>query len=501
MDLTELRRDAEALWTERARDRLELESGRVRALAQLPDRDARARRHPLATGAEALPFVLEAREKAEGRRRERLGALAEWLLTAAAETAARAALAEEDRLLVGATVAGAASGEAWSLSGAIARLPAIEDPDARQVVELRVSQTIGRLDAARARVLEATSKVVERAGLGSSPPEAHAKLLGLDLPRLQGEAEGFLAATEAAYFDLLSWWLPRTTGARPFPQGARRADLLRAMHLAPFAGAFPRSDLLGRIGTPLSAAGLHPLAEDRIRIDAREIDSKAPGVTVHPLDPPARVVLVRRATGGAADLRAMLRGLGESLFHAHVEAARPVEDRLYGDGSLPLGLGVLFERLALDRAWLSRVFQVQSEDLVRAMSLAMLTDLRRDAALLAHERDLFREGPTAAVAGGFAERMSRTLGGEWPRGLFLWDARAGLETAFRLRAAGLEAALFDHVRDTFDEDWWRNPRAMTFVKGLALGGRVEPAHVLAKRLEFGTISLERAARRLTDAAR
>src|SRR5947199_201292 len=62
--------------------------------------------------------------------------------------------------------------------------------------------------------------------------------------QLEDACEGFLRDTDSIARDLGGWLLERTTGARPFPGGAARHDVLHLVYAPRCASAFPRGELL-----------------------------------------------------------------------------------------------------------------------------------------------------------------------------------------------------------------------------------------------------------------
>jgi hypothetical protein len=67
-----------------------------------------------------------------------------------------------------------------------------------------------------------------------------------------------------------------------------------------------------------------------------------------------------------------------------------------------------------------------------------------------------------------------------------------------LRSWALEALLAGVLRERFDEDWFRNPRAAAFVGELFAAGQVHDADALALRLTGAPLDFRHVRPRLED---
>lgn len=484
MDLKTIRSDAEEVAQALERGRYEAESGQ-KALSL----EAALRLHPDVPTPEAFALAREARAASTGKRADRLGALSEFLAGLVETAFAREAeeeLARVERTLM---VIAPGSGEV-SLHAAQEKLPAMKNRDHRAALERDLAYATQKLDSAAARRLEAAQESSRRLGFATHV-EACSELSGIDLEALGAECERLLTDTDAMYGDVLGWWLRRTTGLRPFPHGAERHDVLHALEASYFDGLFKRDDLL-RTAQFLPALGLDPRADGRIRLE----ETAPARAFVTRFEVPEEIVLAHRLGGGVGTFGSFLHALGTAQQLANVETARPFEDRWLGDESLGEGYGCLFAHLLLDRGWLKRFLRAEHPDLVRVLALRGLFEARRDAVTVLHELDLHRRGPSSEVRASYADRLSHATGAKWPGEFFLHDARPRFGSARRLRGKAFEAALFEMLRERFDEDWWINPRAGVFLKGLFAQGTMEPAHVLCERLSLGPLSPARVAKRM-----
>jgi hypothetical protein len=121
--------------------------------------------------------------------------------------------------------------------------------------------------------------------------------------------------------------------------------------------------------------------------------------------------------------------------------------------------------------------------------------LRRYAAKLGYELVLHR-GAYRNMAGEYANRLTRATLFRYGPEHFLIDVDPGLYAARYLRAWQLEAIFAHELTQRFDEDWWRNPRAGSFVQHLMARGQADPAHRLAQDVFDRALDFDACARRL-----
>jgi len=487
--LSDLRESVRSLAVDAARLLFETAAGK-RPSAQAADP---WRVHACAASLDAFHFLREEQSKAEGRRAQRLGMLADFVAGALEDLRAADALSRREADEAARGVTDPEQGGQVPLRTALARLPAIAERGRRAALDAAVREALGHTASLSAAALEAAADAAAALGFASYI-ECRAVVGGFDPRAVAAEGAQFLAATDAMYADVLDWWLRRTTGERAFPRGAEHHDLLHALHAAPLGGVFPAGrDLWKTLAGPFAATGLDPLADERIRTDFDERPAKVPGAAAFAVDPPDEVHLLWRPQGGLDDAPALLRALGEALHAAYADPPRPFEDHGCGDASSLAASGYLLESLVVDRGWLRRRFGVKDGDTVRVLALGVLARARLDAVSLQNELDLRSEGPGAAVLQRCAERTSAALGARWPQERCLRDVEPRFAPAVRLRGRALAVSAFEVLRERCDEDWWANPRAGAFLRGLFAPGRFEPPERVAEAIGAGAPSLARVA--------
>ncbi|HEX9573813.1 MAG TPA: hypothetical protein VF994_06930 [Myxococcales bacterium] len=301
---------------------------------------------------------------------------------------------------------------------------------------------------------------------------------------LTAACEKFLRDTDALARDLGAWLLERHTGARAAPGGAERHDLLNFFHAPRFAGAFPRGELLRTVrrwaampGLDLSAGGTISLEEEEEERPLQPAGSRAVAV-----DPPHEVRVVLRPAEGPRALAGLLGAIGRAQLRAGPPPDAPPEDLWLGDAGLTPACGALLEGLLLDGAWLRRCARADlPRDDERALGLAALLDARLDAARALASLEALRDGLGAGAEQACRELHVRAALSEIPAALASRELDPWLGPWADLRGRALAAHLRDFLRERFDEDFWRNPRALPALQGLwSRGGRPTLAELWAE---------------------
>jgi hypothetical protein len=164
------------------------------------------------------------------------------------------------------------------------------------------------------------------------------------------------------------------------------------------------------------------------------------------------------------------------------------------DAALPFTVGALLSGLLLDRGYLARRLGVEpgaQPDLVRLLSLRRLFALRARAAALRVASEVERGTSGQAWREAYREAMALATLASWPGAMASRDADGPRHLA-ALRGAARAEQLRRAWVDSYDEDWWRNPRTAEALAGLIAGGSSgeEPplglaGDALVRRIERG----------------
>lgn len=328
---------------------------------------------------------------------------------------------------------------------------------------------------------------------------ARAALGGIDLDALGRAAAAFLTRTEDAYRDGLA----RVTRHR---LGLGLGDLVRsdaawAFRAPEYDAAFRPGELLATATRQMREMGIDPAQSGRVRFDTEERPGKQSRAFCVPVLVPHEVYLVLRPRGGHQDYRTFWHEHGHALHFASVDPGLPFAARWLGDNSVTEGFAMLWDHMTLEPQWLRRYAGLSTRD-ARALTFELgvgeLFMARRYAAKLGYELALHR-GPYDAMGPEYAARLGQATLFRYPEGDYLADVDPAFYAARYLRAWQLQAILGAALRERFDEDWYRNPRAGALVQHLMSGGQGENADRLASRVTGAALDFEPLARQLEAA--
>jgi hypothetical protein len=313
----------------------------------------------------------------------------------------------------------------------------------------------------------------------------------IDLRGLAREGERFLASTEAMYLELLEWQLGRTDGITV--DEATEVDLFRMERAPTFERLFGEKVVWGLQGIFVEA-GIDTTAGGRIEVETRRGLPGGLSAVCHPIRVPGEVVLTVAPAPGRHAHHTFLRALGVALHHAGTDPELPLESRWLGDESVPWGVGATFASLLETRPLLTRFYRMSAADqptYLRVATLLNLLRVRREIGRLQAQIILFEEPDSREVREEFARLMRVATGVRFDPRAALRNTEPGFRVARRLRGEQLQAVLGDHLRERFDEDWYRNPRAGPALLSIFRAGRSFNASELAVQLSSRPLSFER----------
>jgi hypothetical protein len=324
---------------------------------------------------------------------------------------------------------------------------------------------------------------------------AIARLSGMDLDALSGQAAALLAETEDMYRDVLAQLVRRRLGVGL--DALVRADTGWTFRADGYDWAFPGDRLVQTAARQMSEMGLDASVDGRVRIDADEREGKQPRAFCVPVRVPDEVYLVLRPAGGHGDYRTFWHELGHAMHFASVDADRPFHERWLGDNSVTEGFAMLWDHLTMEPGWLARYTEMeqrgggtagQVRDLRFELAVAELYMLRRYAAKLLYEMVLHRTEYGEALGAEYADRLTAATLFRYPEEEYVHDVDPGFYAARYLRAWQLRAAIAHTLVERMDEDWYRNARAGAFVQDLMRRGQADPADQLAHEMTGAPLS-------------
>ncbi|NMO17165.1 peptidase M3 [Pyxidicoccus fallax] len=387
-----------------------------------------------------------------------------------------------------------------SFGEALASIPRESARGRRAVLERAVGNFLWEHRGPYGDRREASLHAVERLD-AKDYPSLREDVTGIPFAKWAEAAAETLRRTEDAYRDVLAYVLKKLDPLlRPLPGGdARRHDLQAALQAPWMEPFFRREDTFPAVARWLHEWGLTPNANGRIRIDDEARPGKASRPFVAVVRVPDEVRLVLQPRAGLDALGSLLHEMGHAQHRAHVSENLPVELRRLTDASVTEAYAALFERLLLSPGWLKRYLDLPSapaRDTVRLAAFQALTVLRRHCAKLSYELSLHTRGPSADRADEYADGQRQALFVEPHPGFFLHDVDPQLYVAHYLRAWALETRLTARLTERFNEDFWRNPAAAQWLKGLFARGGTDDAEGLATDTSGTPLALPEAGERL-----
>lgn len=464
---------AESFWRERSRAYFEVRVG-ARSGAGLAELHERYRDlfgdDVLTSLAAGLRDAGEAGSVGAARRRRLLGVLTEGRAGLLAGDALDRKLAWECTAVV------EVEGEAIPVRSVPVRLGEAEEAGRRAEIARALAGARAAMEAVDRRVVEAGRQARAIVADAGGRPWADEAGVG-------DVARKLLEQTEDAYLDLLGYELERRLGLGPGE--ASEADmyrLRRAPWLDPLLGGLDPFEAAARQWREL---GLDWTAGGRIRVEGGPRAEHSGQTWWAVLSVPDEVVLVPGEERGWERVAAVYGALGQAHHSAWTDGDLPFEDRVAGDRSVSDGVGLLFRRLPGNPAWLgryARLGRLGRPDPIRWAALLALLDLRRAAALALYELDLERSADPGAAREQYVDRLSAATGLAVDGAGYLAEVEGAQRAGSRLRAWAVEAAFGKWLRDSFDEDWFRNPRVGPFLLESFARGYAEDAEAVVARL-------------------
>ncbi len=488
MELTDVRRDCETLERELAGEYYRAGAG----LQETQDTASILARYPHLAERAAFDAATTAwQDTPDGPERYRLSLLRDHL--AGLYTAARLAVLGDALHNEEAAATVELDGETVPYPGLLARILAERDHDTRRRWAAARDDALRRFEPRYRELHQAAAALDGELGFADTVDRCQ-QLGGLPLDALAGVAERVLSETAALYRRCLD---PALAAFGLSPQTAQWCDLARLFRVTGYDAWFAAGAMVPRLTAMVTDLGLDPLADGHIRydLDERPLKSTRPFCSVQ--QAPEQVVLVLRPMGGLGDWAAFLHELGHSLHYGYVDAALPWEFRHLGDNSITECFAFLFDRLTVDTDWLRQVPGVPDpEPLAATLALRELMMLRKYAAQLLYELDLYRAAQPEPLADDYARRLSAATGVAYSSAAYLASVDPLFYCARYFQGWLLEAVLAEALGPA----WWSAPATGPRLRELFARGQDQPAGALFAALGTEPLAiapyLRRAAREL-----
>ena len=340
--------------------------------------------------------------------------------------------------------------------------------------------------------LEREKDIVERIELANGYNATWELLSGVSLSELRAQCEQFLKDTQAMWDETFPEFVQRVL--KISPKEATRADALALFRAKEFDVYFPAREMEERVHRQVREMAIDPLANGRIILDTSEREGKRSRAFCAPIRIPDEVYLVLRPHGGQTDWSTFLHELGHALHFAYCRPDYPFEYHWLGDNSVTEAYAMLLDGLMQDAGWLKRYTDLgaQLKTFVRSAGFEELHFIRRYAAKLIYETHLYGgDVRWEGLPDLFVDLLSKATSFQYDRSEAFVDIDPGYYAARYLRAWQLQALIAETLRERYDEDWWRNPRAGPWVvQSLFAEGQRELAHELSQRVAGRGLSFD-----------
>lgn len=383
-----------------------------------------------------------------------------------------------------------AAARTWSLREAWEDVPRLAQREGRSAVAKELSSHLDANESVAARRVDAEFEGM--AQLGLTPETFLETLHGRPAAPRLAAASAMLKDSADAHRDLLGYALKKLDPTLT-PRTAEEHDARRAA-LAPWVfEQFRREDLVHALSRCLGDLGLSQNADGRITVDTDAREGRDARARVVELRVPDSIRLLLTPDLGIETYASWLFHWGKAIHRANVGRTLPFVERRLGDASVIDAVGLLFETFLLDEGWLKRYLRLtanQAREASRAVAFRQLHQLRRQAGLATYSAERFT---SSSVADEYRARMSDATGAEVTRGQARFVLDGFGDSLLKLDAYALEHTMRVHLRERFNEDFWRNPATGRWVVDLASRGQRDDAWVISAQLGEPKPDVSRAA--------
>jgi hypothetical protein len=308
--------------------------------------------------------------------------------------------------------------------------------------------------------------------------ELYSEMRAVDFGMLRGATQMFLQATEGLYQRTLDkvarakLGVPRTE--------LEFSDLPFLVRAPEYDHIFASSRLLPTLERTLQGLGVSLAAQTNVHVDAEPRELKSPRAFCSPVRIPDEIYLVVMPKGGQDDFQALLHEGGHTEHFAHTSPDLPFEYRFLGDNAVGEGFAFVFDHLVLNARWLETYLDyADSHDYLTFANLVELYFLRRYAGKLAYETEFqVQTGSLDDMPARYGALLSEAVQLEVPQANYLVDIDDGFNVSNYLRAWMLEGALRMLLQDNYGMEWFLDPAAGAWLKGLWSKGQMYSADAL-----------------------
>ncbi|MGH7889258.1 MAG: hypothetical protein ACRENF_01755 [Thermodesulfobacteriota bacterium] len=321
---------------------------------------------------------------------------------------------------------------------------------------------------------------------------------GLKLDQLEQKVSVFLDDTEYIYRDLLEWFLFKRMGLKL--KGAKNYDLFYLLNSFELKTNFPQTDLKSLAGRILNEMDIK--GGENLKADVESRKYKTSEAFCIPIEPPQDIVFSIYPIGGIEDYESFFHGLGSALFYGNGNREDDFEFRSLRESASVEIFAQLFESLVFEPKWIKRYLKSDlSGDFLKFLSLRRLMEIRYYCGQLIYEIALHKDQGFQNKADFYKQIFQTVTLCEHSESDYLIDLKPFFHTASWLKAAIIEHRLRNYLKETFDEQWWREKAVGDFLRNTwQEGGRIT-SNEISKRTGLEELNFDPLVRSFGQAMR
>ena len=358
----------------------------------------------------------------------------------------------------------------------------------RAALQDAIDRVVEKLNPRRSQMLNTVHRLAGDWGYESFR-EAKEQVSAIDFGDIEERTKALLKHTEDMYVEAMTWFLKKKVGI-PLHE-AEAYDSAYLFRAKEYDGFFTQTDLLPTLRKFVTAMGLDIYAGGNITFDVEHRPTKSPRAFCCPIEVPRRVILVTKPQGGLSDYESFLHELGHALHFGYVDAALPLEYRHLGDDSVTEAYAILFDHLTMDEQWVRGYVGMSApSDYLQYVHLLELFMLRRYSAKFTYELELHSDGANEHMGKLYSSSLTEATKLRYRSVNYLNDVDPDFYSVRYLRAWMLEGHLRRYLRDTYDVDWFRNPKSGPFLTEMWRAGQSQKAEEVAASFGCESLSFE-----------
>ena len=302
-----------------------------------------------------------------------------------------------------------------------------------------------------------------------------------DEEELKRAAQYILDSTEDIYLKLFD-------EVSPIPRSEfRRSDILFVLGAKDFDRYFSKEKVVPTAKKFLKGLGIDLDRQKNIKLDARELEKKAPRAVCFSIVVPTDIRVSIKPIGGKDDYSSLFHELGHAEHYAHTKTDI-WEFQQLGSNAVTETYAYLFEYIIEDPIWVKTNLSMPPDvrkDYLKHSLFSKIYMMRRYAAKFLYELELGRHPENGQKL--YQEYLSKAYGFQLTDEeslRYLSDVDPFLYSADYVQAFLLEAMLVEKLEQQFGRKWWTNNKASRFLKKLWEKGNYWSGRELAIELGY-----------------